>query len=77
VLRILAGVKSLFLGLMCLLAAAAGGCEPSAPPPLSPTQEQDPARYELARLAEDEARRKNVEAEKVLMKKRRSALPAK
>jgi hypothetical protein len=77
VLRMLSAVKSNVLMLMCLLAAAAGGCEPSAPPPLSPTQEQDPARYEQSRLAEDEARRKNAEAEKILMKKRRSALPTK
>jgi hypothetical protein len=67
----------LFLALMGLLVIAAGGCSPAEPPSLSPTPEQDPERHERARRAEEQAKRRNQEAEKILMKKRHTKLPVK
>lgn len=69
--------RPLALGLACWLAAAAGGCNDPAPAVRSPTPEQDPERYERARRAEEQAKRRNQEAERILMKKRHTAFPVK
>jgi hypothetical protein len=69
--------RALAFGLACLLAAAAGGCNESAPAVLSPTPEQDPDRYEHVRRAEEQAKHRNQEAERILMKKRRTTFPVK
>jgi hypothetical protein len=76
-MRRLPAAGSLSLALTGLFLAASGGCGPAAPPPWSPTPEQDPARYDQARRAEDHAKRRNQEAEKILMKKRHVTLPRK
>ncbi len=73
-MRMPASARSLFLGATCLTFGASGGCgPPAAAPPMSPTPEQDPLRYEQARQAEAEAKRRNREAEEILLK--RSHLP--
>jgi hypothetical protein len=69
--------RSLSFALMGLLVVASGGCSPAEPPPWSPTPEQDPERYERARRAEEQAKGRNQEAEKILMKKRHTTLPIK
>src|SRR5262245_51655866 len=63
--------------IMCLFVVASGGCSPFEPPPRSPTPEQDPARYEQARRAEERAKQQNQDAERILMKKRHKQLPVK
>ena len=75
--RRLAVAKSLSVALTGLLLGSFVGCGPAEPPPWSPTPEQDPDRYEQARSAEEQAKRRNQEAEKLLMKKRRLNLPGK
>jgi hypothetical protein len=67
--------KFLSLGLACLICGAMAACDPPQSPSSSPTPEQDPTRHEQARRAEQEARRKSQEAERILLKKRRSPLP--
>jgi hypothetical protein len=76
-MRLTDTARSLFLGLACLPVAAAGGCNDPAPAVMSPTPEEDPERFEQARHAEEQAKRQNQEAERILMKKRRITLPVK
>lgn len=59
-----------------LTLAVAAGCEGPAPAPhLSPTADQDPARFESAARETDAAEAANREAERRLMKKSRVAPP--
>lgn len=76
-MRMIAVSGSPLPGLACLLIVAIVGCGGPSPAPMSPTPEQDPARYEQARAADEKAKQRMQEAERLLMKKSRTQIPVK
>lgn len=74
-MRTRAAARRLLLALAPLIVGPAGGCGTEPPPNLSPTAEQDPARFEEAKRITEEMRRKNLEAERNAMKRLRTPRP--